>query len=93
MDFVGDVLQRISQHVAPDTLRKLESEIRRDFGGSREYIAKRSADLSCPTCGINSQGHDAVILRDKARGLSVPDIAKRHGMTRQGIYKVLGRNR
>lgn len=90
MDFVGDVLQRISKHVAPDTLRQLESEIRRDFGGSREYIAK---GLSCPTCGTTSQGRDAVILRDKARGLSVPDIAKRHGMTRQGVYKALARNR
>jgi Mor family transcriptional regulator len=90
MDFVGDVLQRISKHVAPDTLRQLESEIRRDFGGSRMYIP---SGLNCYSSERVVQGRDATILSDKARGLSVPEIAKRHGMTRQGVYKVLRRNR
>lgn len=87
MDFVGDVLQRFSRHVSPETLSHIEKEIRRDFGGSREYIASQ-----CVLDRAAIRPSDALILRDRERGLSVSEIAARHGMTRQGVYKSLKRS-
>ena len=85
MDFIKDILQRLAQMLPAETLtesisRDFEQAIRNYYGGDRLYIAKNEGDAS---------ERNEAICRDWLNGERIPLIARRYGISRSWVWKIV----
>ena len=82
MDIVSDFLVRLQQ-LAPElptqTRERLEADIRRDWGGSEPYVAKRPARVHAIKLGEALRNHKPL-----AQCFADQGISRRHG------YRLIG---
>lgn len=89
-DIVSDILARVRRFLdagAPTWLDDVERQIRADWGGDRPYIARARSDEARRQMSTR----DARIGRDYRHGESVTLIARRYGLSRGRVYKILAR--
>ena len=84
MDIVRYILARImaaAPSLSEDLALEIERQIRRDWGGDRVYIARSpNGDFSA---------RNQAILRDWRAGERVSLIARRYGVSRRLVYKIV----
>jgi Mor family transcriptional regulator len=86
-DLVSDILERIAEKHAklpPKVARQIESDIRRDWGGERHYIAK----LGESGRAVLSE-RDALIREQARRGERVKLLARRWGLSEKRVRQIL----
>lgn len=92
MDIVKDIMQRIADQfgagLSADALRRIETEVRRDWGGDRPYIARTGESARAAFSARN-----AAIARDWRHGESITLIARRYGISRKRVYQILAERR
>lgn len=79
---------REAGEVDDQALARIETEIRRDWGGERCYIAKQGEHAKA----IES-ARDECIRRDHRRGERVELLMRRYHLSRQRIYQIIGAGR
>lgn len=89
MDIIRDFLDRVSSAIGSETFTdqiaiNIEQQMRKDWGGDRPYIPKSSdADMTVVT------RRDVAVRRDYRSGESVSLIARRFGISRAMVYKIV----
>ena len=88
---------RLDEPLGGDEVRKLSAQAARYSGKWREhtpdFLAKQQARgrRSGEARRVQAEARNVEACRFRADGLNVSEIAKRLGVTRQTIYKALGR--
>jgi Mor family transcriptional regulator len=85
MDILHDIEARmIGAGVDGDTIRRILSEVRRDWAGENAYIARHGED---PRVIISRR--NLALLRDWQRGERVPYLARKYGISVHTVYRII----
>jgi Mor family transcriptional regulator len=85
MDILHDIEARmIGAGVDGDTIRRILSEVRRDWAGENTYIARHGED---PRVIISRR--NLALLRDWQRGERVPYLARKYGISVKTVYRII----
>jgi Mor family transcriptional regulator len=89
-DIVADILQRIAAVVAlpADVLARVDAEIRADWGGSREYIAKSGESVRKLMAA-----RDAYIYAEHRRGEREQYLSRKFHISIKRIRQIVARAR
>lgn len=91
MDIVHELIERVKARIAEriglpeefdDLLNLVERELKRDYSGERFTVA-------APSTRVDDKA--AKVVRDNLANVAVPDIARRHGISRATMYRYLKR--
>jgi len=82
-DIVNDIMSRLAERLGadvcpPDVLSSLASEIRRDWAGDRVYITASPKRI-----------RDANIRADYRRGVTMDQLALRHGISKRRVRQII----
>lgn len=86
-DLIADLIDRVTAArgvKSPAAARKLERELRRDYGGDSHYIAKFGE-----TARIERLERDMRIRADHRRGERVPLLARRWNLSEKRIKQII----
>lgn len=86
-DLVADILQRISERkgkLTKSAVREIESEVRRDWGGGKHYVARVG---ECGQAILSER--DAAIRAQHRRGDHVKLLSRRWGLSERRIRQIL----
>ncbi len=87
-DILQDVFGRLStvlgHHQASEALRKIEREVRRDWGGERCYIGKRPEDYA-----EQLASRDNAVRRHYSKGESAECVARRYGISVKRVQQIV----
>lgn len=85
-DLVADLIDRVVQtrRFTPAAVRKLERELRRDYGGNAHYIAKFGE-----TAKLERLERDLRIRIDHRRGERIPLLARRWNLSEKRIRQIV----
>ena len=89
MDILQDIYDRLANQLADriglaDEVRDVLCNVRKDWGGERVYIASRAEDAR-----IETSARNRAIIRAHKQGERIPLLARRYGISRQRIWKII----
>lgn len=89
MDIINDYTSRIAEALAAgnfteERAAQIAEEVRRDWGGERAYIAK-AGESAMRELTLR----DIAIRRDYRNGERICFLARRYGISRQHIYRII----
>lgn len=88
-DLVADFIDRVLAMRGvrtPAAVRKLEREMRRDYGGNTHYIAKFGE-----TARLERLERDFRIRADANRGERIPLLARRWGISEKRVRQIIAK--
>lgn len=86
-DIVREILLQVAAvapQCGPDLMRRIELDVRQRFGGRRWFVAKGKQTRLTP-----EQRRQAFV--DGLGGASTDDIARKHGIDRSTLYRLMKR--
>lgn len=90
-DVVIDILRRVAATLLPNEaesereLARIEREVRREWGGERPYIAKAGESVR-----QQQSERDEQIRAAHRRGERIALLARRHGLSRRTVGRIIG---
>jgi Mor family transcriptional regulator len=86
-DIVREILRQVAEvapQCGPEVMRRIELDVRQRFGGRRWFVAKGKQTRLTP-----EQRRQAFV--DGLGGASTEDIARKHGIDRSTLYRLMKR--